>query len=353
MYFGFDEDQLALRDAVAGLLEKKVTVDYLQRAWRDPSAPEVWAVWQELCDMGVQGLMAPESAGGSGMDWTAMALVLAEAGRVALPLPILETAAVGVPLLVGAGDPRGVLPDVLRGDAVVTVAGAGPGGQASALADDRDSAGAVPVPAPGSSRAHWFVLGDRLYARDEVELTPVRSVDQTRDTALVVAAGPGTPLGPPGDLGALATAAVLIGLGRALVRMTVDYVKDRKQFGVPVGSFQAVKHQLADSAMHVEFAAPAVWAAAWEASQSTIGDAQLRRSVSLAKAMASDAAERAARTALQCHGAMGYTDDYHLHFWLKRVWCLAPSFGSARQHRVRLGRELGLPVGLDHHERSA
>ncbi|HET6964924.1 MAG TPA: acyl-CoA dehydrogenase family protein, partial [Acidimicrobiales bacterium] len=65
-------------------------------------------------------------------------------------------------------------------------------------------------------------------------------------------------------------------------------------------------------------------------------------SVSLAKAMASDAAEAAARTALQCHGAMGYTDDYHLHMWLKRVWCLAPSFGSARRHRLRVGRGFGL-----------
>jgi alkylation response protein AidB-like acyl-CoA dehydrogenase len=337
VHFGFDDDQLALREAVAGLLDKKVTIAYLQDAWRDPSAPEVWAVWQDLCDMGVHGLMAPEAAGGSGMDWTAMALVLAEAGRVALPLPILETAAVAVPLLVGSADPLGVLPAVLRGEAVVTVAGAG----------------AAPVPVPGSSRADWFVLDERLYSRGEVELTPVGSVDRTRDTALAVPVGPGTPVGTAGELGALATAAVLVGIGRALVQMTVDYVKDRKQFGVPVGSFQAVKHHLADATMHVEFAAPAVWAAAYEMSQPTIGEPQRRRSVSLAKAMASDAAERAARTALQCHGAMGYTDDYHLHFWLKRVWCLSPSFGSARQHRVRLGRQLGLPVGLDHQERSA
>jgi alkylation response protein AidB-like acyl-CoA dehydrogenase len=72
------------------------------------------------------------------------------------------------------------------------------------------------------------------------------------------------------------------------------------------------------------------------------GAGQVARSVSLAKALASDAALRAARTALQCHGAMGYTDDYHLHMWLKRVWCLAPSFGSARRHRRLVGEQLGV-----------
>ena len=337
MYFGFDDDQLALRDAVAALLDKRVTVGYLQAAWSDPAADEVWSVWQELADMGVQALMAPEAAGGSGMDWTAMALVLAEAGRVALPLPLLETAAVGVPLVIAAGDPAGILPALLDGSAVLTVT-AGSGRRA---------------PTPAASRAHWFLLGDTLYSRTEVDLSPVRSVDRTRDTAVVTPRGQGTVLGDAGEIGSLAVAAVLIGLGRALVRMTVDYVKDRKQFGVPVGSFQAVKHHLAEATMHVEFAAPTVWAAAWEMSQPSLGPSPRRRSVSLAKAMASDAAERAARIALQCHGAMGYTDDYHLHFWLKRVWCLAASFGSARDHRIRLGRELGLPVGLGPGERSA
>jgi alkylation response protein AidB-like acyl-CoA dehydrogenase len=331
MYFGFDDDQLALRDAVAALLGRRAGLDTLQKAWADPGSGDVWSVWHDLAGMGVQGLMAPESVGGSDMDWVAAALVLAEAGRVALPLPLLETAAVGVPLLRSAGDPRGILPALVEGSAVLTVSGG-------------DAPG---IPVPASSRADWFVIAGRLYGRDAVEIEAVDSVDRTRDTAWVRPVGEGTFVGDADDFGALATAAVLIGLGRALVQMTVEYVRDRKQFGVPVGSFQAVKHHLANATLQVEFAAPTVWAAAWEASHPDAMDAgQLQRSISLAKAMASDAAEQAARTALQCHGAMGYTDDYHLHMWLKRVWCLAPSFGSARQHRVRLGRQLGLTVGL-------
>ena len=327
MRFAFDEDHLAVRDAVAGLLDKQAALPVLQQAWSDPGDPQMWAVWTELAAMGVPGLLAPESAGGSGMDWVVMALVLAEAGRVALPLPVLETAAVGVPLLVEAGDPAGALPSLLDGSAVLTVAGG--------------AAGTALVPA--ASRADWFLLDGRLYRRDEVTLEARSSVDRTRDTVLATPSGPGVAAGDPHRYGALATAAVLVGLGRALVRMTVEYVKDRKQFGVPVGSFQAVKHHLADAALGVEFAAPTVWAAAWEVSHpEAVPDGQVARSVSLAKAMASDAAVAAARTALQCHGAMGYTDDYHLHMWLKRVWCLAPSFGSARQHRRLIGGQLGM-----------
>jgi alkylation response protein AidB-like acyl-CoA dehydrogenase len=327
VYFGFDDDQLALRDAVAGLLEKRAGLTVLQQAWADPTSDAVWSVWKDLAEMGVQGLMAPEATGGSGMDWVTMALVLAEAGRAALPLPLLETAAVGIPILVAAGDPAGMIPSLVDGSAVLSVRG---GAADEALT-------------PASSRANWFLLGSTLYHRDEVRIEAVQSVDRTRDTAVVSPVGPGVTVGDPSGSGALATAAMLVGLGRALVQMTVDYVKDRHQFGVPIGSFQAIKHHLADATMHVEFAAPAVWAAAWETDHAeAVGTERVSRSVSLAKAMATDAAEQAARIALQCHGAMGYTDDYHLHFWLKRVWCLAPSFGSARQHRIRVGSQLGL-----------
>ena len=136
-----------------------------------------------------------------------------------------------------------------------------------------------------------------------------------------------------GDQPALAAAAQLVGLGQRMLDMTVDYVKDRKQFGVPVGSFQAVKHQLADSLKELAFARPAVWRAA-----STLEP----RDVSMAKAMASDAASFTARRALQCHGAIGYTVEYELHRFLKQTWVLARSFGDAAWHRDRIAKELDI-----------
>jgi alkylation response protein AidB-like acyl-CoA dehydrogenase len=135
----------------------------------------------------------------------------------------------------------------------------------------------------------------------------------------------------------LAAAAQLVGLGQRMLDMTVGYVKEREQFGVPIGSFQAVKHHLANALKELAFARPAVHRAAW----SMANDAPtVERDVSMAKAMASDAASFAGRQALQCHGAIGYTVEYDLHIYLKRTWELARSFGDAAWHRERIAKEV-------------
>ena len=316
MHFGFDDDQLAMRDTVGALLDKQCPVEAVQQVWADGNADSLRDLWGELAAVGVQGLLAPEDAGGSGLDDLTLALILAETGRVPLPLPIAETAAVGVPLIVAAGDPAGVLNGLIGGDLALTVT-SGP----SRLA-------------PAASLADLFIVDGVLFGRDEVEVEPMASVDRSRDLGRITPRSGGTALGDPTDRAALAAAAQLVGIGREMVRLTVDYVKARQQFGVSIGSFQAVKHHLADAHLQMEFAAPAVWAAATKP-----GDA---KSVSLAKALASDAAVAAGRAALQCHGAMGYTDDYRLHLWLKRAWCLAAAYGSAAWHRDRIAKELGI-----------
>jgi hypothetical protein len=136
---------------------------------------------------------------------------------------------------------------------------------------------------------------------------------------------------------ALGTAAQLIGLSRAMLDLTVTYVADRRQFGVPVGSFQAVKHRLADSLKELSFAQPVVYRAAWSLS---VSDPDAAVHVSAAKAMAGEAACLVAEAALQCHGAIGYADEYPLHRLMKRVWALSRSCGSSGWHRARVGRYL-------------
>ncbi|HEV7534673.1 MAG TPA: acyl-CoA dehydrogenase family protein, partial [Acidimicrobiia bacterium] len=137
--------------------------------------------------------------------------------------------------------------------------------------------------------------------------------------------------------GAAATAAVLCGLAAHLVETTADYVKERRQFGVPVGSFQAVKHHLADALIALEHARPAVYCAAW-----SIATAQptLSRDASFAKVYANEAAAIAARAALQCHGAIGYTFEHDLHLWLKRVWSLRQAWGDTPHHRHEVAAAL-------------
>ena len=330
MRFAFEDHQFAVRDTVGSLLEKRCDADALSQTWKSGSAEPLRPLWHELAAVGVQGLLAPESAGGSGLDGLTMAVVLAECGRAAVPLPVMETAAVAVPVIAAAGDPSGLLPAIADGSVLVTVA-----------------SGASRY-APSSSIADFFVVpvedGSVLLGRDEVELRPVDSVDRLRDLASVTPTASGVRVAGPGAveaLAALAASAVLLGLGRHLVSATVEYVKERKQFGVPVGSFQAVKHQLADAHMRMEFAAPVVWAASHECYPGAAAGGPARM-VSMAKAMSSDAAGFAARVALQCHGAMGYTDDYPLHMWLKRVWCLAAAHGSASAHRSVVATQLGI-----------
>ena len=112
-----------------------------------------------------------------------------------------------------------------------------------------------------------------------------------------------------------------------MLEMTADYVRERRQFGVPVGSFQAVKHHLANARIALEFARPLVYRAA---ASIAAGDPDASVHVSMAKAKADAAALRPARAALQCHGAIGYTTEYDLHLYMKRAWALARSWGDAR-----------------------
>jgi hypothetical protein len=183
-----------------------------------------------------------------------------------------------------------------------------------------------------------------VYEQGQLVLEEVPAVDPLRPLARVLQVrGAGVPLGgiegAAWQRGVLGTAALLCGLSRRMLDMTVEYVKRREQYGVPVGSFQAVKHALADAHVAVEFARPAVLAAGWDLSQAAESPID---PVGVAKILASDAARLVARTAIQCHGAMGYTTEYDLHLFAKRVWALAPSWGDADWHRAQVATHLGV-----------
>jgi Acyl-CoA dehydrogenase, C-terminal domain len=219
---------------------------------------------------------------------------LEETGRHAVPEPIVETAAFGVPLL---GDPG-----------IVVAA-------AHALVPWADTADVV-ITAAGR------------FERDRVRLTPHASVDGAR--RLFAVDGTPTPLAMEDAFvrGVLGFAAQQCGLADRMLELTVDYAKERRQFGAPIGSFQAVKHHLANSRLALEFARPLVYRAA-----ATLDPVH----VSMAKAKADEAALVTARAALQCHGAIGYTTEYDLHLYMKRAWALARDWGDARFHRNRVG----------------
>ena len=332
MRFAFTDDQLMFRDAVADLLANECPPDKVRWSWSDEVGrdPQLWGA---LAEMGVIGLTAPEASGGLGMDEIDLIPILTEAGRAALPAPLVETTAVVIPLLAESA-PEALaqrwLPGLADGSLIATVA--------------LDGQHLV----PDAHIADLLVAqrGDSLFAvpGGALRLTPQTSVDgarrlftvdwDTADAELIVDGPAGAAAAAKAfDRGAVATAAVLLGLSERMIAMTVEYVMARQQFGVPIGSFQAVKHHLADAELKVSFARPAVWNAAYALAH---GEPDLERSVSMAKCFASDAAEVVARKALQCHGAIGYTTEHDLHFWLKRSWALAGSWGDASWHRRRV-----------------
>jgi len=325
VHFGFDDDQLAFRDAVRDLLDKECPPEAVRAAGEAASLDR--GVWDRLVDMGVPAILAPDDRGGLGLDERSLVLVLEEAGRAALPHPLVDTAAVAAPLL---GGDAGLVATDLGGPHVACAA------DADALLLHRDG-------------ALWLV------DPATVTLNPVATVDPARRAATVsqtdVAAptatyrrmrrqiGGSSAVAAAFDRGAWGTAAVLLGLGARMLELTVAHVTERHQFGVPVGSFQAVKHRLADAHKDLAFARPAVHRAAHSLAT---GAATATRDVSMAKAMASDAAWRAGRAALQCHGAIGYTVEHDLHLYLKRTWALAKAWGDAAWHRDRVATAIGI-----------
>ena len=320
-------DQAALEFAagVRDLLARSCDAEALRAAW-DSEDARVPGLWKRLAEIGVTGLTVPEQYGGAGMDLTVAVPVLVECGRAALPEPVTETLG-GVELLRRAGGPVADewLPRVSVGDATLAL------GDASS---DLMTAG---------QWADLFLVardhGVEAVPRDAARVTVLPSIDRGAGLADVTAhVGAGTLLGDVDavaafDVACVAVAAQLVGLAQAMLEMSVRYAQQREQFGRPIGSFQAVKHQLADVYVANSFALPVVLRAAWSIAN---GLASRARDASHAKLAASLAAERAARTALQVHAGIGYTYEHDLHIWMKRTWTLASQWGTATWHRARV-----------------
>ncbi|MEU6615892.1 acyl-CoA dehydrogenase family protein [Streptomyces parvus] len=309
------------------------------RAWAAGDHGPGRALWGRLADAGVFALAVPEAYGGVGPLPVEAAVACVELGRQAVPGPVAETLAAGV-LLAGAGGPVAEewLPGIASGAAVVslTLEGYGP------YAPDADAADAV-----------FTVSGDELRlapgpGEPSASADPARRLFRPEPGGAPVAKGPALRAAAraAGDWAAFATAALALGCGEELLRATVAYVKQRTQFGVPVGSFQAVKHRLADTLLGLEFARPLLYGAAVELASevsrpgagtgSAEGSPGAGAAVAAAKVTAGEAGYAAARTALQLHGAIGYTEELDLAWWLRRARPLRDAWGTPSACRARV-----------------
>jgi alkylation response protein AidB-like acyl-CoA dehydrogenase len=344
MDFRHGEDPLLFQETVRDFLAKECTPEAVRAIWEAKTGRSP-ALWKKLAEIGVAGLLAPEAQGGMGFDETTLVLLLEEAGRAALPEPVIGTAAVAVPLLreLGGALASEWLPRIAAGEAIVAV-----GHPVSPFVEDAHVADLLLLP-HGEDELHAL-------RRAEVAITEQPANDPARRIASVAFAPSAATRVAEGerarallaaalDRGALACAAEALGVCDRLITLAVAYTAQRKQFGKPIGSFQAVKHMLANVKVKLEYARPVVWRAAWSVAR---GSSQRGVHVSMAKLAACEAAALGVRNTLQAHGAIGYTWEQDLHLWMRRAWSLDQSWGRSSFHLGRVRNAVlggGLPIG--------
>ena len=338
MDFTFSEDQLLFQESVRDFLVNEVTPQKIRELWETDSGRSD-ELWGQLTELGLVGMTVPEELGGLGMDELDFILLAQECGYVALPEPLVHTALVAVPLLKDLGGELAAewLPKIAAGEAKVAV-----GLEQNLWVEDAHIAdllllqrgGAIHAltPAQVSLRHNESVDPSRkLFAVDLNEPNVV-----SEDTKLIAAVL---------NRGALANAAQALGLAQRMVDISVQYTSERKQFGKPIGSFQAVKHHMANVAVRLEYARAPVHRAAYAVANDLAGAAE---NVSHAKLVACEAASLAAKNCVQVHGAMGYTWEVDLHIFMKKAWALANSWGGAGFHKNRIATVIlgdGAPLG--------
>ena len=356
----------SLRSSVRSTLQRSLDDGLAARLYDEPDT-DVSALWQALAgQLGLSGLLVPESLGGAGAGPREAAVVLEELGRTAAPVPFLTSAVIATTALLTAGDEEHlpalgagertaalVLPWTARRGAWTPVQG-GTEPVAGALGADL-----FLVPTTGEGGATSL----RAYERGDVDVEAITSLDMTRPLARVTARGEGTEVasGQSAEAAvdaALAAGAALLaseqlGLAQWCLETTVEYAKTRVQFARPIGSFQAIKHRLADlylllvnTQAAARYAAGTLRGSFVAPQDGALADDDPDQHVAQATAQAfcSDAAVRAAEEALQLHGGIGMTWEHPVHTRLKRAKSDQLALGTPERHRADLAGLVDLPA---------
>ncbi len=350
MDFSFTEDQLALRDALGRFLMAEMAPEMLRELW-DSELGRSPQLYRRLAEQGLCALSVPEAYGGLGLGDVDWALMTQELGYYGMPDSVVDTACLGAGMLAAlplGHAARDWLARVVDGSCRIAV-----GHPINPLVSDAHVADLLLL-----AQATSAGLALHAVPGAAVRVQPQRSIDASRRLALVDWTASAQTLVAEAQLaapwwatlaerGALAASGQLVGLAQRMLDLAVDYAAQRKQFGKPIGSFQAVKHHLADVVTRIEFAKPVLYRAAFALAQ---GESRLPALVSHAKLVCGEAAALAARKAIQVHGAMGYTWEVDLQMFMKRAWALDAAWGDRAYHRDRLatlllGSEPALALG--------
>jgi alkylation response protein AidB-like acyl-CoA dehydrogenase len=365
------EDQEELRRTVRRFLEQRSDESAVRALMEDATGYDP-AVWQQMAEQGLQGLAIPEEYGGAGFGFSDLCVVFGETGRALLPSPLFATAALAAPALLESGDEdakKAYLPGLASGETIATLAvsegqggwdqdaitlraSAAPGGGwqlngVKRFVPDAHVADLILVAARGDDGISLFAVERGAAGLDvQVELT----MDLTRKLARVALdSTPARLIGTAGQawpalrrtlrIGAAALAAEQVGGAEYALQTTVAYAKTRFQFGRPIGSFQAVKHKLANVLVEVENARSAAMEAARAVEEN---DPDLELAASVAKSYCSDAYFHAAAEMVQIHGGIGFTWEHPAHLYFKRAKSSQFLLGSPGYHRELVGAAIGL-----------
>jgi alkylation response protein AidB-like acyl-CoA dehydrogenase len=341
MDFGLTDDQREIQRTARELLSERARAERVREHAEAARTDD--ALWAELCGLGWPGIALSEEHGGQGLGGIELSILCEELGRSLAPVPFLPSVLAGV-VIEQAGSPaqrERWLGGLASGETIGAVS----------LAVDGTAELVI-----GGAEAQVIVLVEedrtaRLLTADEAEVSPLASIDPTRSSARVSATEDvGEAL--EGDVASgvdralVAVSSELVGVCDRALQMTVDYVKERRQFGVPVGSFQAVSHRCAQMLLDTEKARSTTAFASWTADSDP---ERLAEAAAMAKAAASDAGREVTGSAIQAHGGIGFTWEADVHWLFKRAQLDAALLGDAKQHRARLAgilAEQGTALGV-------
>lgn len=377
MNYDLSEEQEMLKKSARDFLAVKCPKSYVKQMETDEKGYSP-ALWQEMAGLGWQGLVLPEKHGGSGMKFLDLAVLSEEMGRACLPGPFFPTVTLGALTIMDAGtgaQQDKYLPGIASGKSIVTLA--------LNERDARYDASAVTLKATGG-KGGYTLNGVKLFVPDAAAADYIIVAARTANTVnaergitlfIVDAKSAGTTttllktmardklyevgfkrvavpaenvLGEVGkgwpiilrtiERAAAAQCCDTVGVLQRVLEMTLDYVKERKQFDKPIGTFQVVQHFMAEIATDVDALRFAAYQAAWRLSEGK----PCTREIAIAKTFAGDAFERIITKSHQLHGAIGVTIDHDLHFYTVRGKAAQLSYGDADFWRERVAQGMGL-----------
>lgn len=336
MEFNFTSEQLEFRDAIRRFLMVEAAPEFLREIWETDSGRSP-ILRQRLAEQGLTAVSVPESLGGLGLDDVTWCLLLQELGYFAIPDSLVDSAYLGVSVL------REALPHLAAADRAEAEALLGQIAEGSLRVAVRHPVNRWVADAGNAGLLIWLDdQGLAILRPGDYTHTPQPSLDLSRRISRVTATpkqylltglAAQTLLHAMEARGAQSVSAQLVGLSQRMLDLAIDYTSSRKQFGKPVGSFQAVKHLLADVATSIEFSKPAV---AYASAALASGAPHALNAVRHAKLLATESALLAARNTMQSHGAMGYTWEVDLQMFMKRAWVLGGWWGDSLHHQSAL-----------------